>query len=235
MPVQRQPIRCTGRACRVERDSAPHLGLRVGAKPLKDAPGGAGVGCRRGAHGRVGMRGETLKVAVSNPRAGCSDGRVAAANQTAAHLRGHAALAATATPSSRLGARLIDCGMFVSLYVLLAIMLLLASVIAGPLGFVAFFSLVVLPLPLGFLYEVWPTAVSGRTLAKRLADIRVVGAETGAVPGWGGSSLRWGIPTILFLVTSGLFALLAYMWRLWDTDRQGLHDKAAGTLVIKTD
>ena len=163
VPVQRQPIRCTGRACRVERDSAPHLGLRVGAKPLKDAPGGAGVGCRRGAHGHVGMRGETLKVAVSNPRAGCSDGRVAAANQTAAHLRGHAALAATATPASRLGARLIDCGMFVSLYVLLAIMSLLASVIAGPLGFVAFFALVVLPLPLGFLYEVWPTAVSGQT------------------------------------------------------------------------
>ena len=148
---------------------------------------------------------------------------------------GSGAAVELATPSSRLGARLIDCGIFVSLYVLLAIMSLLALVIAGPLGFVALFALVVLPLPLGFLYEVWPTAVSGQTLGKRLVNIRVVGAETGAIPGWGGSSLRWGIPTILFLVTSGLFALLAYMWCLWDTDRQGLHDKAAGTLVIKTD
>ena len=38
---------------------------------------------------------------------------------------------------------------------------------------------------------------------------------------------------LLALVTASIFAWLDYVWALWDKDRQTLHDKMAGTWVVK--
>ena len=108
-----------------------------------------------------------------------------------------------------------------------------AAAYVGAAGVWFLVAVVVLPLPLAFLYEVWPTAVSGQTIGKRLVGVQVVASGEGGPPGWGGSSLRWLIPAVLSMLSSGLFGLVAYLWCLWDADRQGLHDKAAGTIVVK--
>ena len=103
--------------------------------------------------------------------------------------------------------------------------------VASLAGFVV--AVVVLPLPLAFLYEVWPTAVSGQTIGKKFVGVKIVGSGEGGPPGWGGSSLRWLIPVVLSVLSLGLFGLVVYLWCVWDADRQGLHDKAAGTIIVK--
>ena len=87
------------------------------------------------------------------------------------------------------------------------------------------------------LYDVWLVAARGQTVGKMATRIRVVRADNGLVPGWGRSLGRWLVPAAFgilgyFLFFIGLVGLLVYASILWDRDRQGWHDKAAGTLVI---
>ena len=66
--------------------------------------------------------------------------------------------------------------------------------------------------------------------------IKVVRADNGLEPGWGKSIGRWIIPAALgFIPFVGwiLYAAGLPLPDLWDKARQGWHDKAAGTLVIK--
>ena len=46
---------------------------------------------------------------------------------------------------------------------------------------------------------------------------------------------RWIIPAVVAFIPAigGLLSLLVYISLLWDSARQGWHDKAAGTLVVK--
>ena len=85
------------------------------------------------------------------------------------------------------------------------------------------------------LYEVTMIALKGQTLGKMATSVRVVRADNGLVPGWGKSIGRWVIPTALgFIPLVGwLLSLLVYISLTWDRARQGWHDKAAGTLVVK--
>ncbi len=83
------------------------------------------------------------------------------------------------------------------------------------------------------LYEPVMIAVKGQTLGKMAVSIKVVRADNGLVPGAGKSFGRWLIPFLLRLTFFGYF--LCYLWLLWDNNRQGLHDKAAQTLVIRSD
>ena len=146
---------------------------------------------------------------------------------------GSGAVVELAALSSRLGARLIDCGIFFAMFLAACGVVAVVAVYVGAVVAGLVIAVVVLPLPLAFLYEVWPTAVSGQTIGKRLVGVKVVASGEGGPPGWAGSSLRWLIPAVLSALSSGLFGLVAYLWCLWDADRQGLHDKAAGTIVVK--
>ena len=91
-----------------------------------------------------------------------------------------------------------------------------------------------------FFYETGSVALWGRTLGKRIAGIKVVNAESGALPGWGKAIGRWAVPSIPAAIPlQTLWPIGALWWVLcnvsltWDRVCQGWHDKAAGTLVIK--
>jgi uncharacterized RDD family membrane protein YckC len=47
-----------------------------------------------------------------------------------------------------------------------------------------------------------------------------------------GRAAIYALPTAIPFI-GGLFALLNELWLLWDPRRQCLHDKAAGTIVVK--
>ncbi len=86
------------------------------------------------------------------------------------------------------------------------------------------------------VYEVVQVALWGRTLGKRMVGIKVVNAAHGGVPGWGKAVGRWAIPGLVYLIpiVGPLAALLCYISLTWDRVYQGWHDKAAGTLVVRT-
>jgi uncharacterized RDD family membrane protein YckC len=88
----------------------------------------------------------------------------------------------------------------------------------------------------------WIVAIGsfGRTIGGAAVGIRAVDAN-GAIPGYGRASLRFAVPAgaqligiIPFIgILGSLLQLLIYLWMLWDPNKQGLHDKAAGTYVVR--
>jgi uncharacterized RDD family membrane protein YckC len=71
----------------------------------------------------------------------------------------------------------------------------------------------------------------GQTVGKRALGIRVRHAEEDRAIGYGASAGRYFI-TFLF----GIFyipALLDYLWPLWDSRNQTLHDKVANSVVVR--
>lgn len=147
-----------------------------------------------------------------------------------------------ASPGRRFGARLIDT---VIVAVVVFILFVFAfgvarRVTSGPVadGLASLLALViaaVIALVITLLYEVTLIAVKGQTLGKMATGIKVVRADTGWVPGWGRSIGRWIIPSSLGLIpyAGWVLSLLVYVSLLWDKTRQGWHDKAAGTVVVR--
>ena len=75
----------------------------------------------------------------------------------------------------------------------------------------------------------------GGTLGKLAVGIRVRKAD-GSVVGWREALLR---PILQLIVSFGSFVpgawlitVLDDLWMLWDRQRQTLHDKVAGTIVV---
>ena len=157
---------------------------------------------------------------------------------------------------SRLGARLIDTVIFAIVAIVLLIVLLIVVVVASFGDLVGdlvddtvdddaieeasegFIVVSIMVMAVGMLYEVSLTALKGQTLGKMAVRIRVVSAESGSLPGWGKAFGRWFVLSIvgvfgLWIPFVGLLALVVYASLLWDKRRQGWHDKAAKTLVIK--
>ena len=150
-----------------------------------------------------------------------------------------------AGPGGRLGARIIDIAIIVVVFIIL-IIVGVASAIGvadgdstiteedtAAVGTIIAFTL--LAVAISILYEVTLIATKGQTLGKMATRIKVVRADNGLVPGWGKSIGRWIIPAALGFIpfVGWLLSLLVYVSLLWDKVRQGWHDKAAGTLVIK--
>lgn len=79
------------------------------------------------------------------------------------------------------------------------------------------------------LYTVRLLATKGQTWGRRIANVKVVRADSGEVPGWGRAFGR-----VLFAsFISGQCCYLGYLWMLWDKDKRTWHDMVAGTRVIK--
>jgi uncharacterized RDD family membrane protein YckC/type II secretory pathway pseudopilin PulG len=79
-------------------------------------------------------------------------------------------------------------------------------------------------------YFVTYAAISGRTPGKRWMGLRVVSGT--------GASLTWGQSVIRFLVdlVFGVLMVVGFLdplWVSWDRRRQAIHDKAAGTMVVR--
>ena len=76
----------------------------------------------------------------------------------------------------------------------------------------------------GAAQDILGTARWGRSAGKALLGIRVIDEHSAQPPDLWHSFLRWWIP--------GLLPPLL-VWATWDKRRQGIHDKAAETLVIR--
>lgn len=116
-----------------------------------------------------------------------------------------------------------------------------------------------LPFAVAALYRITATALWGQTLGKRVLNIRVVDASTGQRLRWRQSLGRtamtavggfvslagfsfWFVLSIVgagtvvavfFLFAGVVAANLCYLSITWHAQRQGWHDRAARTLVIR--
>ena len=146
-----------------------------------------------------------------------------------------------ASPGARLGARILDFVIVSVAFIILAVLGVTAafggsdSEEASAFAVGAIVVSVLLGAAIGLLYEVTMIATRGQTLGKMATSIKVVRADNGLVPGWGKSIGRWILPALLPIIpfVGWILSLLVYISLLWDRARQGWHDKAAGTLVVK--
>lgn len=102
-------------------------------------------------------------------------------------------------------------------------------------GYVA---LTLLVLGVSAVYEIGFLVSRGQTIGHRAVGIKVMRVEDGGLPTFDRALIRWAVPNAApFLIpgTGGLLGLLVYLWMLWDPKRQGLHDKAARTVVMRVD
>jgi uncharacterized RDD family membrane protein YckC len=133
----------------------------------------------------------------------------------------------------RLAAYLLDVAIIV---VPLLVVIIVALIAVSPdendgawavIGF-AYLAALVLP----FLYfSFFHGDPRGQTPGKRVLGIRVVSEETGRSIGYGRAFGRYAI-TFVFSVFF-LPLILDYLWPLWDTKNQALHDKVVGSVVVR--
>jgi uncharacterized RDD family membrane protein YckC len=71
----------------------------------------------------------------------------------------------------------------------------------------------------------------GQTPGMKALGIRLTDATTGDPIGYGRAFVRWLLEVLMVLVV-GIFWLVDLLWPLWDAQRQTIHDKAVGSLVI---
>jgi uncharacterized RDD family membrane protein YckC len=147
-----------------------------------------------------------------------------------------------ASPGKRLGARLIDMVLLVVAASLIGTLGFSSTAALGSLGTDAaaayalgtFFVTLLTILAVAIAYEVSLTAIKGQTVGKMAVGIRVVRADSGGVPGWGKSIIRWALPNLMCLIpfVGWIGGLLTYVSLTWDDRRQGWHDKAGATVVV---
>jgi uncharacterized RDD family membrane protein YckC len=86
----------------------------------------------------------------------------------------------------------------------------------------------VLGIIIGLAYVVYFWTTSGATPGKMAMGLRVVSTD--------GSPLTVGKAVIRYVgyFVSGIVILIGFIWIAFDANKQGWHDKIAGTYVIKT-
>jgi uncharacterized RDD family membrane protein YckC len=86
----------------------------------------------------------------------------------------------------------------------------------------------------GLVYETVMIALLGRTVGKLALGTRVVRSVDGGRPDWYEAGMRALVPLSLSAIPRVGVLLWAFVYSLafWNPLRQGLHDKAAGTLVV---
>ena len=114
----------------------------------------------------------------------------------------------------RFGARIIDSILLLILQFILAVT---GLTLGGP-------STVIIL----FVYFWLFTGLKGQTPGKMAVGIKVVDARAN-VPGLGPAGIR----EIPGKIISTLFLFLGFFWVIWDSNKQGWHDKLAGTFVVK--
>lgn len=124
----------------------------------------------------------------------------------------------------RLAAYLLDT--LIIIVPLFALIAVFAAVDAWAIVIIAYIATIVAP----FVYfTFFHGDARGQTPGKRVLGIRVTGDETGSSIGYGRAFGRYAI-TFVF----GFFVLpviLDYLWPLWDSKNQALHDKVVGSVV----
>jgi uncharacterized RDD family membrane protein YckC len=104
--------------------------------------------------------------------------------------------------------------------ILVAADIVLGVVLKGFGSFLAFVG--------GIAYYVYlEGSPSGQTIGKHLMKIRVIDYQTGGPLGYSKAAVRY-----LGRIVSTLICLIGYLMVLWDREKQALHDKIAGTVVV---
>lgn len=90
-------------------------------------------------------------------------------------------------------------------------------------------------LCIAVLYYWLLTGFWGTTIGKRLVGAWVVTAASWSKAGLGAAFVRAVVFDVIpaIPIIGWLWFLLDNLWLLWDERRQALHDKAAGTIVVK--
>ncbi|MFF7635304.1 RDD family protein [Kitasatospora sp. NPDC008050] len=78
------------------------------------------------------------------------------------------------------------------------------------------------------LFQIYREGATGRTIGKRLLNIRVVGAADGRPVGFGRALARRACH-----ILDGLACYIGYLWPLWDARKQTFADKVMNTVVVK--
>jgi uncharacterized RDD family membrane protein YckC len=88
---------------------------------------------------------------------------------------------------------------------------------------------------ISFGYDWLQHGLWGQTIGKRIMGTKVVTADTRSPISGQAACGRAAVYALVPVVPSlgSLFALINESWLLWDPRRQCLHDKAAGTVVVK--
>jgi hypothetical protein len=100
-----------------------------------------------------------------------------------------------------------------------------------------FIVAIVLAFLLGFLYLTIPTALTGRTLGKRVQHLKTL-REDGSPAGWKGAIYRFGpvvlVTFALYFLQQVLAVLVLFGVTRWmsNPNMQGLHDRMAHTIVV---
>jgi uncharacterized RDD family membrane protein YckC len=85
----------------------------------------------------------------------------------------------------------------------------------------------VLGILVGVAYQVYFFTGTGQTLGAKVMGVRVVGVDGNPL------SVGAALARILGAYVSGLLLGIGYLWMLWDANKQTLHDKMAGSVVVK--
>lgn len=104
------------------------------------------------------------------------------------------------------------------------------DMVKGSLGF--WFNIFFVGL--GLLHETIGVWKYGRTIGKWICRTRVVNASDGGSVSISSAFLRSLVPAAFGVVPAVGMALgmLVYVWAFFDPRRQGIHDKAANTVVV---
>lgn len=144
---------------------------------------------------------------------------------------------------TRAGAFVIDCIIIGGALVALGFFVVTAGVGIGAAGG----RLSPLPTTVGLgigmllMFAVWAMALlykplmegsRGATLGKSALGIKVVSAETGEQCDYAKAFMRWIVGLVIAVVPLGFF--VDVLWPFWDERKQTLHDKVAGTLVVRS-
>ncbi len=87
-------------------------------------------------------------------------------------------------------------------------------------------------LAVSFVYSFTMIALWGRTLGMAMMRLYAVDAVEGRTPiAWGRAAIRSFMAGVFYVVAP--VAVLDVLWPLWDPRNQTIHDKAAGTVVLR--
>jgi len=86
------------------------------------------------------------------------------------------------------------------------------------------------------IYQVIMIGAWGATVGKFAVGVRVRKVD-GSTVAWREASLRpllqLGVSLLSLVAQIGILSLVDYLWMLWDRQKQTLHDKLAGTIVVR--
>ena len=125
-----------------------------------------------------------------------------------------------ATPGLRIVGGLIDV---VIIFVFFAIV---DAIFKGSSAFAGLVNLIVV---LGYFGYLWSSR--GASVGMMPFGFKVRDVATGRYPTVSKAALRGVIWTLEFGFTIFIVGAVAWLWQLWDPQRQAIHDKIAGTIV----